>query len=105
MAGIPASTWKKGERVQGNGKILPGTPIATFNGDWGDGKGKIHYGPKGQSGGVSGFSHTGIYLGQNESGIFILDQWKRRNANITFRPWEGAGQGLESGAYYYIIER
>ncbi|CDX21069.1 hypothetical protein MPLDJ20_110358 [Mesorhizobium plurifarium] len=105
MAGIPASTWKKGEKIQGNNKIQPGTPIATFNGDWGDGKGRIHYGPKGQAGGVSGFSHTGIYLGQNESGIFILDQWKGRNANITFRPWQSAGQGLESGAYYYLIER
>ncbi|OHV69219.1 hypothetical protein LCM4577_21600 [Mesorhizobium sp. LCM 4577] len=105
MAGIPASTWKKGEKIQGNNKIPPGTPIATFNGDWGDGKGRIHYGPKGQAGGVSGFSHTGIYLGQNESGIFILDQWKGRNANIIFRPWQSAGQGLESGAYYYLIER
>lgn len=112
------STWKKGEKIQGNKTILPGTPIATFNGDWGDGRGKVHYGPKGEPGGKSGQSHTGIYLGQDEDGIYIIDQWNNRKrdengnkikvpqrARITYRPWEDKRQRLESGSHYYVIEK
>lgn len=73
-------TWQKGEKVPGNKTIVPGTPIATFNFDWGDGKGKVHYGPKQQPGGKGGVSHTGIYLGQDDDGIYILDQWNKKNA-------------------------
>jgi len=109
MSKTTTTSWKKGEKVQANNKILPGTPIATFNGDWDDGQGRVHYGPKTSPHGKGGFSHTGIYLGQNESGIFILDQWAKdghpQKARITFRPWHSAAQGLESGAYYYIIEK
>lgn len=110
------STWKKGKKVQGNKTIVPGTPIATFNFDWDDGEGKVHYGPKQQPGGKSGVSHTGIYLGQDDDGIYILDQWNSRNAKgvkvpqkarITRRQWDamqGHG-GLENGSHYYVIER
>ncbi|WP_137935539.1 BPSL0067 family protein [Mesorhizobium comanense] len=117
-----ASAWKRGEQVRGNMTIAPGTPIATFNGDWGDGQGAVHYGPKGYPGGKGRVSHTGIYLGQDEDGIYILDQWNNtlkdkkghaikdekgnsiktpQKARITYRPWNDPRQGkggVEAGS-------
>jgi hypothetical protein len=58
---LPASSlWQQGEQVEGATDIAPGTPIATFNFDGA-------YGPPDSPGGASGVSHTGIYLGQDES--------------------------------------
>lgn len=85
--------WNKGEQVQGNTDLAVGTPIATFcNGD--------NYGS-----GVSGCSHTGIYLGQNTSGIQILDQYNGSGgAQIHTIPWDSWGKtGQEGGTKYYTI--
>ena len=73
----PASEWRKGDLVQGNMDIPPGTPIATFN-FYGQ-AGTNGYGPPAKLGGVSGESHTGIYLGQDENGVSILHQFSRDN--------------------------
>lgn len=55
--------WKRGALVKGNTGIAPGTAIATFdaNGRYGN-----H---------TDGSSHAAIYLGQDASGIQVLDQW------------------------------
>jgi len=55
--------WKRGALVKGNTSIAPGTAIATFdaNGRYGN-----H---------TDGSSHAAIYLGQDASGIQVLDQW------------------------------
>ncbi|MDH2914590.1 BPSL0067 family protein [Kosakonia sp. HypNH10] len=55
--------WKRGALVKGNTAIAPGTAIATFdaNGRYGN-----H---------TDGSSHATIYLGQDASGIQVLDQW------------------------------
>jgi hypothetical protein len=93
-----ASTWRKGEQVQGNASIQPGTPIATFN--FGDA-----YGPSDSPGGASGVSHTGIYLGQNAEGVQILDQWNGSGgASAHTIPWHSwNGNAAEAGNRYYTI--
>lgn len=55
--------WKRGALVKGNTAIALGTAIATFdaNGRYGN-----H---------TDGSSHAAIYLGQDASGIQVLDQW------------------------------
>jgi hypothetical protein len=55
--------WKRGELVKGNMTIAPGTAIATFDADG-------RYGNH-----TDGRSHAAIYLGQDASGIQVLDQW------------------------------
>ena len=93
-----ASTWKKGDAVQGNGSLKPGTAIATFN--FGN-----SYGPPNSPGGASGVSHTGIYLGQDASGVQILDQWNgsggARTHTIPWNSWNG--NSMEAGSKYYTI--
>jgi hypothetical protein len=56
--------WGEGKKVtKGDTTILPGTPIATFV----DGK----YPQTGSTG-----KHAAIYLGQDGTGIQVLDQWR-----------------------------
>jgi hypothetical protein len=63
--GAPRSTeWRAGAQVQGNTNIRPGTAIATFDGNG-------HY-----DGG-----HAAIYLGQDEHGIQVVDQWNIRDSH------------------------
>src|SRR4051794_36437831 len=61
-------SWRQGEPVVGNKKIIEGTAIATFvNGKW----------P-----GLATGNHSGFYLGQVSNGIYIMDQWP----NMTTKP-------------------
>ena len=92
------SSWQKGAQVQGNANLKPGTPIATFN--FGG-----NYGPPSSPGGASGVSHTGIYLGQDASGVQILDQWNGSGGAHTHTiPWESwNGNSMEAGNKYYTI--
>ncbi|UXY09462.1 BPSL0067 family protein [Kosakonia sp. ML.JS2a] len=57
------ANWKRGALVKGNMNIAPGTAIATFddNGQYGN-----H---------TDGRSHAAIYMGQDDTGIEVLDQW------------------------------
>ncbi|MFM9975405.1 MAG: BPSL0067 family protein [Beijerinckiaceae bacterium] len=92
------SSWQKGEQVQGNAYLKPGTAIATFN--FGG-----NYGPPSSPGGASGVSHTGIYLGQDASGVQILDQWNGSGGARTHTiPWDSwNGNSMEAGNKYYTI--
>jgi hypothetical protein len=95
----PSSQWQQGELVEGATDIAPGTPIATFNFDGA-------YGPPDSPGGASGVSHTGIYLGQDASGVQILDQWSGSGgASIHTIPWSSWGANTaEAGSQYYTIK-
>lgn len=57
------AAWRRGALVKGNTSITPGTAIATFDVDG-------RYGNH-----TDGRSHAAIYLGQDENGIKVLDQW------------------------------
>jgi hypothetical protein len=85
--------------VEGATDIAPGTPIATFNFDGA-------YGPPDSPGGASGVSHTGIYLGQDASGVQIFDQWSGSGgAQIHTIPWSSwSGGTAEAGSHYYTIK-
>lgn len=64
----PTALWKRGARVKGIA-LLPGTAIATF-----DPPSVDH--PNGRYGNyVDGRSHAACYLGQDATGIRVLDQW------------------------------
>jgi hypothetical protein len=95
----PSSQWQQGEQVEGATDIAPGTPIATFNFNGA-------YGPPDSPGGASGVSHTGIYLGQDSSGVQILDQWSGSGgASIHTIPWSSwGGNTAEAGSHYYVIK-
>ena len=95
----PSSQWQQGEQVEGATDIAPGTPIATFNFNGA-------YGPPDSPGGASGVSHTGIYLGQDSSGVQILDQWSGSGgASIHTIPWSSwGGNTAEAGSHYYAIK-
>ena len=95
----PSSQWQQGELVEGATDVAPGTPIATFNFDGA-------YGPPDSPGGASGVSHTGIYLGQDASGVQILDQWSGSGgAQIHTIPWSSwGGNAAEAGSHYYTIK-
>jgi hypothetical protein len=99
-------TWKQGVQVRGNTSLAPGTPIATFNYNWG---GRARYGSEAQPVGVSGMSHTGIYLGQDANGLYMLNQWNSNGhcsgATVSYYPWDSnAGtNGAEGGSHYYTI--
>lgn len=57
-----ARDWQRDAQVQGNTTIRPGTAIATFDSNG-------HYD-----------GHAAIYLGQDEHGIQVIDQWNRRDS-------------------------
>lgn len=58
----PARDWQRGVQVQGSAAIRPGTAIATFDSNG-------HYG-----------GHAAIYLGQDDHGIRVIDQWNIRDS-------------------------
>ena len=71
--------WTRGEAVRGNTSLQPGTIIATF-----DSAGRY-------ANAEDGSSHAAIYLGQNESGIQVLDQWLGKPAAIRTIAWARPG--------------
>jgi hypothetical protein len=59
--GAPRSAiWRPGALVQADRTIRPGTAIATFDSNG-------HY-----------TGHAAIYLGQDERGVRVIDQWNER---------------------------
>jgi len=83
------STWVPGERVQGAGDIPEGTVIATFGED-------------GTYTNTPGQSHTAIYLGQNDQGIQVMDQWSGQPAHYRTIPWTTSNQ-YESGSQFHVV--
>jgi hypothetical protein len=61
-----AEVWRRGDQVQGNAGLKPGTAIATFI--------------KGADGQYHYSGHAAIYLGQDEHGMHVIDQWNVRDA-------------------------
>jgi len=99
----PTPEWIPGDLVQGNADIPIGTPIATFN--FQNIEGTNGYGPPNHLTGESGQSHTGIYLGQDSSGIYILHQWGGHKPRISHIRWNAWGQNEgEGGSRYYTID-
>jgi hypothetical protein len=71
VARLPhASLWHKGEKVKGNLLLKRGTIIATF-----DKEGRYTSDTFGQS-------HAAIYLGQDSTGIQVLDQFHVPDATV-----------------------
>ncbi|MCC0004672.1 MAG: hypothetical protein H6872_05840 [Methylobacteriaceae bacterium] len=83
------ATWEKGDSAT-TGDLAYGTPIATFGFDnsgnfVGQGNGS-RYTPPG-TGGISGKSHTAIFLNRNPDGsIQVLEQWAGGPARIDTLP-------------------
>ena len=75
--------------------LVPGTAIATFEAD-------------GTYTSRSG-NHAAIYVGQDEAGLWVYDQWRGQPVHhrlIRFMGGRGAGQGNKSndGNLYVVIE-
>jgi hypothetical protein len=99
IAGLPStSTWTEGSDI----RISPppvGTPVATFNFD-------NLYGPPTSPGGASQVSHTGIYLGQDDKGVYLFHQYSSSGgARIDRIRWEQFSNGnkYEAGSQYKTI--
>ena len=83
------STWSPGSQVEGNTDIAVGTVIATFGSD-------------GTYTNTYGQSHTAIYLGQDNSGIYVEDQWLGHAASMRVIPWT-TSNSHESGSKFYVV--
>ncbi len=105
VAGAPKQAsliWRPGPKVRGNFEIEKGTAIATF-----DGNGIYPDNKKGQ--------HAAIYMGQNESGLIVYDQYVSKPVGESFikfyRPQKQTPFVKETelinmsvdGDYYYVI--
>lgn len=80
-----ASLWKEGAEVRGNLNLAVGTGIATFV------NGKYPNLPHG--------NHAAFYIGQDATGIIVVDQWKSvKRPNIGRRTLLFRGK-LKNGEY------
>lgn len=89
-AGAPSTgAWSQGIPVKGNEhQITKGTAIATFV----DG---VY--PNNSTG-----NHAAIYLGQDEHGIQVIDQWSGQGAHRRTLRWNGHGRSNDGDAFYVI---
>ena len=84
------ATWHQGIKVKGNDHLIAkGTVIATFV----DG----HY-PNHSHG-----NHAAIYLGQDASGIQVIDQWSGQGSHRRTIRWNGHG-GSNDGDAFSVVE-
>jgi hypothetical protein len=95
------STWAKGTLVKGPTDLAKGTAIATFdaNGTYGN-----H---------TDGSSHAAIYIGQDATGIHVIDQWSHTDKNgvrhvqmahaRTIR-FKGYGHAVDDGNQFYVVQ-
>jgi len=83
------STWSPRAQVQGDTDIAVGTVIATFGSD-------------GTYTNTYGQSHTAIYLGQDNSGIYVEDQWLDQVAHTRLIPWT-TDNSYESGSKFFVV--
>ncbi len=82
-------TWVPGAQVEGNTDLAPGTAIATFGSD-------------GTYTNTYGQSHAAIYLGQDQTGIYVEDQWLGHAASTRVIPWTTSNT-YESGSQFYVV--
>lgn len=85
-------TWTQGAQVQGNTDLKPGTVIATF-------------GPDGTyTNSLDGSSHAAIYLGQDATGIQVIDQWAGHPSAYRTIQWSSAsGKAANTGSAFYVV--
>ena len=89
----PTRTWVCGASVQGNTGLQPGTAIATFDSS-------NRYGNN-----LDGSSHAAIYLGQNERGIQVMDQWAGNTAAVRTIPWSNpSGIAANTGTAFHVVQ-
>ena len=111
-AAIPQSTingfgtmasLQRGDAVLNNFNIPPGTVITTFN--FKDANGNAAYGPTNAPGGVSGYSHTAILLGQgnDDKGQYIIvqDQWAGSGGCGVRKIYKGGPEGADQ---FYVAK-
>lgn len=85
-------TWTCGAAVRGNTALRPGTAIATFDGS-------ARY-----ANAMDGSSHAAIYLGQNERGIQVMDQWAGSKAAVRTIPWTNpGGKAANTGSAFHVV--
>lgn len=84
-------TWTQGAQVMGNADLKPGTAIATF-----DGSGRY-------ANATDGSSHAAIYLGQNERGMQVQDQWLGHAASVRTIPWSNTSGASNTGSQFYVV--
>lgn len=85
--------WVCGEAVRGNTGLQPGTVIATF-----DRSGRY-------ANATDGSSHAAVYLGQNERGIQVLDQWSGRPAGLRTIRWTNpGGAAADTGTAFRVVD-
>jgi hypothetical protein len=93
--GTTTGSWREGKKVtKGDLTIASGTAIATFVGG-----AFSHLG--------SGNQHAAVYLGQDEHGIKVLDQWKGKADGVSQRTlyWKPTKAGLSNdGNAFSVIE-
>ena len=86
------SGWAAGATVQGNTTLAPGTPIATFDG------------ANRYANATDGSSHAAIYLGQDQRGMLVMDQWAGSNAAIRTIPWSNPGSvAANTGSAFRVV--
>jgi hypothetical protein len=94
-SGAPlTSAWKQGSKVRA-GSIPKGTAIATFNA-----AGKY-------TNSTDGTSHGAIYIGQDEVGVQVWDQWKGQPVHQRTIRFQGGAAGVKpvnDGDAFYVIE-
>ena len=84
--------WAPGARVKGNLSLQPGTAIATF-----DKSGRY-------ANATDGSSHAAIYLGQNEQGVQVLDQWAGNPAAVRTIAWTNPnGAAANTGSALRVV--
>jgi hypothetical protein len=84
--------WSHGALVRGNLSLQPGTPIATF-----DASGRY-------ANARDGSSHAAIYLGQDATGIQVLDQWVGKASAVRTIPWVSPGAtAANSGERFNVV--
>ena len=89
----PTRNWKCGASVRGNTDLRPGTAIATFNS-------ADRY-----ANATDGSSHAAIYLGQNERGIQVMDQWAGSAAAVRTIPWTNpSGVAANTGTAFHVVQ-
>ncbi len=88
----PTRNWKCGPPVRGNTDLRPGTAIATFNT------------ANRYANATDGSSHAAIYLGQNEHGIQVMDQWAGSAAAVRTIPWSNpSGVAANTGTAFHVV--
>ena len=96
--GCPATVlWKRGALVKGI-PLMPGTAIATFDppsGEHPDGKYGNH---------TDGRSHAALYLGQDATGIRVLDQWVTQPVHERVLRFDDAKKDINNGNKFYVVE-